>query len=223
MNLDNPSSGNLLIGLRGGTAWAECAGCRNHDNYSLAMNSLDYNLQYSHVSTNCCIWTADFALRSWQVKELGGMFAFSQPRLSRWCLKKVQGFSVKAAYEDKLPSECFLEQVCTAVYLSQRRGTSDYCKELKLFVIIIWMYELTLLRSPLKTTSSVFRCWTLRTSSSWQPSLSCRSCTCKRSHNEQMHWTTTLFTVVFGSHCAKRFYLQRAHSNPKCIITSGKL
>lgn len=207
MDLENPSSGNLLIGLRGGTA--ECVGRRNHDDYSLAMNSLDYNLQYSHVSTNCCIWTADFALWSWQVKELGWMFAFSQPRLSRWCLKKVQGFSLKAAYKDKLPSEC--------------RGTSDYCKELKLFVIIIWMYELTLLRSPLKTTSSVFRCWTLRTSSSWQPSLSCRSCTHKRSHNEQMHLTTTLFTVVFGSHCAKRFYLQRAHSNPKCIITSGKL
>lgn len=36
---------------------------------------------------------------------------------------------------------------------------------------------LTLLMRPLKRTSSAFSCCTLSASSSWQPSLSCRSCT----------------------------------------------
>jgi len=49
-------------------------------------------------------------------------------------------------------------------------------------VFVVWVYWecvllLTLLMSPLKSTSSAFSCCTLRPSSSWHSSLSCRSYT----------------------------------------------
>lgn len=45
--------------------------------------------------------------------------------------------------------------------------------------------RLTLLIRPLKRTSSAFSCWTRRASSSWQPSLSCRSCVQHNDPNTQ--------------------------------------
>lgn len=74
---------------------------------------------------------------------------------------------------------------------------------------------LTLLMRPLKRTSSAFSCWTLRASSSWQPSLSCRSCSDTGNHNKHtsapQRCHSTVFTGNYRSHYRKVMCKIKAH------------